>query len=205
MFLLFFRRRALPVPDEPSGRSGQAARLAPCLEGFDQPCDFLSGRSLQSRDDVLGRRLQQSDDIADKLLAGLDVDQFLEGALAQIYALLYVSGLQHRLRIRLAELFDQLRRPLARIAEHDGRLALERRHQLRLGLLDLLERLDEKRILDDYQLYLLLEAHLPQSGRLLGIQLGGIGDIEMRIFLQFLGQTVDNDLLFFPVHLFSII
>ena len=112
------------------------------------------------------------------------------------------SRLQNGFVRRLAELLDQNGRSFRNVGEHDRGGTLQYFHQFSVRLLRLLERLRKQGVLHDHQLHVALEALAAQGSGLLGVQRLDVGDIEVRISLELLGEAVNNNQFFFLCHLY---
>ena len=66
-----------------------------------------------------------------------------------------------------------------------------------------IQRLAQQRVLHDYQFDVVFEALAAQGSGLLCVKRRDVGDIEVRISLELLGNGVNNDQFFFLCHLFS--
>ena len=159
--------------------------------------------SLQCRNNILRRRLEQCDDIADKLLLRLDVTQSVQLIVAHVNASLGESRFQNGFVGLLAEFLDQDRRSLRNVGEHNRGRTLQYFYQISVSLLHLLQRLAQQRVLHDYQFDVVFEALAAQGSGLLCVKRRDVGDIEVRISLELLGNGVNNDQFFFLCHLFS--
>ena len=76
-------------------------------------------------------------------------------------------------------------------------------YQFSVSLLNLLERLGQQCVLHYDQFDVALVALAAQGSGLLGVQCLDVGDVEVRISLELLGDGVNNDQFFFLCHLSS--
>ena len=82
------------------------------------------------------------------------------------------------------------------------RKAIEQ-NQISIGFLHLLEGFAQKGVLGHHQFHIALEALAAQGSGLLGVERLDVGDVEVRISLELLGEVVDYNQFFFLSHLFS--
>lgn len=149
--------------------------------------------SLQCRNNILRRGLEQGNDIADKLFLRLDVAQSVQLIVAHVNAPFGESRLQDGLLGLLAEFLDQNRRSLRYVRKHNRGGTLQYFYQFSVSLLNLLERLGQQRVLHYDQFDVALVALAAQGSGLLGVQCLDVGDVEVRISLELLGDGVNND------------
>ncbi len=104
---------------------------------------------------ILGRRLEQSDNIGDEFVLALDCSQRVKLISAKVDGFLYIGSLKQGelgVFIFLEDIFDELRGSIANIREHDGCSFLESGVDFRIVLVERLESLVEKSILDNKEL-----------------------------------------------------
>ena len=163
----------------------------------------LGGTALESGNNVLGRALEKSDNVGDKLVLALDVSEGLQLVLTYIYCLLYISAFQHGESVLLiAELLDEFRRSVTRIAEHESSLAMQQ--VVEFGVIDFsfLESLLEKSILHAEHLDALLEAGAAERACLLGVETGCLHQVNAGIFAERITDHVYDDCFIFLFHVF---
>ena len=89
------------------------------------------------------------------------------------------------------------------MGEHNRGRTLQYFYQISIGLLHLLEGFAQKGVLSHHQFHVALEALTAQGSGLLGVQRLDVGDVEVRISLELLGEVVNYNQFFFLSHLFS--
>ena len=155
-------------------------------ESLDKTRDRLSAAILESGNDVAHRSLEEGDDVSDEFFLGLDSAEFLELVSSDESALLDVRALELRLLAEiLLELLDELGRSVGRFAEHDGRVAFEKRENvLKLLVLNAFDDMGEQGVLHDVEFDTLVEAGAAEFDGVLSIQSLNVGEVEVRILLE---------------------
>lgn len=167
-------------------------------EGFEDAMDGISTR-LEGGNDILGRRLKQSHNVGDELVLALDIGKGLKLVFTNIDCLFNISGFQAGENVVfLAEALEELGRSVADVGTHQRACALEGGIKLLVVAIEGLQGLVEQSILDNHQLDVVLEALATKRGGLLGIESGGLYQVEAAVFLDgFCDFRYDESFLFF--------
>lgn len=161
--------------------------------------DLVTSAALQSRDDVLGWRLEQSDNVCDEFVFALDSAESIESLSADVATLLDISGLEHGLFGSLSKLFYGLGGYVAYVAEHDCRVARERRVEVGELTIDSFDSFFDESVLDDHELDFLLVAETTELAGFLSVETFDVNEIEMSVVLDGFGQLFyESCFIFFP-------
>ena len=149
---------------------------------------------MQLRQHVLDGRLQQGNHVGDELVLRLDVDKFVEMLVADIEALLNIGAFENGfLNVLLSgtEVLDELGGSIVGVRKHYGGFTLDHGEQLGIVEARLLECLDEKSVLNNFQLDLVAESGATQLAGLHRIQASDISNVEIGETLDLFAQSVD--------------